>query len=119
VRTWRSQAARAAMTESGFAYEGYVRLRLTSVRAMLVELVATHRGATARSALGEGISAVVDAWAARNGRDFDDIEAGRGWWRFLNQFDLDFFRRRLHFMIEGQNHLYQRLSQPGLAAADP
>jgi patatin-related protein len=119
VRTWRSQAARAAMTESGFAYEGYVRLRLTSVRAMLVELVAAHRGATARSALGEGIAAVVDAWATKTGRDFDDIEADRDWWTFLNQFDLDFFRRRLQFMIEGQNHLYQRLDQPGLAAADP
>ena len=119
VRAWRSQAGRAAMTESGYAYEGYVRLRLTSVRAMLAELVAAHRGATLRSALGEGISAVVDAWAERTGRHFSDIDADRSWWRFLNQFDLDFFRRRLQFMIEGQNHLYQRLDQPGLALAEP
>jgi patatin-related protein len=119
VRSWRVRSALAAMNESGFAYEGYIRLRLTSVRAMLAELVATHRGAIIRSPLGEGISAVIDAWAANTGRDFGDIEANRSWWSFLNQFDLDFFRRRLHFMIEGQNRLYQRLDQPAFAGTDP
>jgi patatin-related protein len=119
MRSWRVRSALAAMTESGFAYEGYVRLRLTSVRAMLAELVATHRGATLHSPLGEAISAVVDAWAEQSGLQFGDLEVSRSWWSFLNQFDLDFFRRRVHFLIEGQNRLYQRLDQPELAAADP
>jgi hypothetical protein len=42
-----------------------------------------------------------------------------GWITFLLAFDVDYRRRRLHFLIEGQNRLYQKLGTPGFEALDP
>jgi hypothetical protein len=36
------------------------------------------------------------------------------WVTFLLAFDVDYRKRRLRFLIEGQNRLYQRLGSPGL-----
>src|SRR5215813_7451901 len=46
-------------------------------------------------------------------------EAPPGWITFLLTLDVDYRRRRLHFLIEGQNRLYQMLGSPGFENLDP
>ncbi len=118
VRGWRREASVAARQESGFAYEGYVRLRLASVQAFVVGLIADLRGVPQRSPLAHLIGEVVEIWAGATGRRYDDAAAEPSWLGFLRDFDVDYSRRRLHFMIEGQNRLYEMLDQPAFKGVD-
>ncbi len=133
VRVWREQMNEKAAGEAGFAYEGYVRLKLAAVRAFIGQLIAGLRGVAPEAPLARAISEIVDAWAAHAGNVYDGpsghalhgetaaVAAGApGWVKFLLAFDVDFRKRRLHFLVQGQNHLYQMLDDPtleGLAAA--
>ena len=119
VRTWREEATLAARGEAGFAYEGYVRLRLASVRVFVAGLIADLRGVPARSPVGHLIAQVINVWADATGRGYDGTEGRPLWVDFLRDFDVDYSRRHLHFMIEGQNRLYQMLDQPTFKGVDP
>lgn len=130
VRAWRARANLVAARDAGFAYEGYVRLKLASVRAFLSGLIARLRGAPPRSPLAYVIAETVDAWAEAAGYVYDHSattheetsaagEAVPRWMAFLRAFDVDYARRRLHFMIEGQNRLYQVIDRPPFEGLDP
>jgi patatin-related protein len=122
---WRSQANTKAARDAGFAYEAYVRLKLASVRAFVVELIVDMRGVPARSPYARAIAEIVDAWARDAGVMYEPPEghapqeaaAGApkvpGWVTFLLALDVDFRKRRLNFLIEGQNRLYQMLGSEG------
>jgi patatin-related protein len=118
VQVLRRQVSRAARVESGFACEGYVRLRLTAARRFLSGLLADLRGVPQRSPMAHLIAEVVDRWAEQSGRAFDGSDADGAWLGFLRGFDVDYARRRLHFLIEGQNRLYEMLDQPGYEGVD-
>jgi patatin-related protein len=123
---WRSQANTKAARDAGFAYEAYVRLKLASVRAFVTRLIVDMRGVAPRSPFARAIGEIVDAWARRAGVMYeppDDraaqqngaaADAPPGWVRFLLALDVDFRKRRLSFLIEGQNRLYQMLGSEGL-----
>lgn len=131
VREWRELATVAAARDAGFAFDGYVRLRLASARAYVAGLIASLRGVPARSPMAQSIVEVVDAWAALTGRHYDGrdslkaLEGGRGaaalppWAAFLRGFDVEYARRRLHFLVEGQNRLYQIVDRPPFEGVDP
>ena len=129
VRTWRAQANLVAARDAGFAYEGYVRLKLASVRTFLARLIARLRGAPPRSPLAYAIAEAVDAWAEAAGNVYDGApvmprdpaadDAVPRWIAFLRAFDIDYAKRRLHFMIEGQNRLYQVIDRPPFEGLDP
>ena len=122
IREWREHANVSAADEGGFAYEGYVGLKLASARAFIAQLIMTIRGVKAGSPFARAIAEVIDAWASqteasdrmaksgsfRSGAAQDLLAAPR-WVTMLLDFDLDYRRRRLHFMIEGQNRLYEML----------
>lgn len=124
VRSWRQQVNVQAAADAGFAYEGYVRLKLASVRAFISSLIATLRGAPAHSPFAHAIAEIIDAWAIasdtvyRNGGPrAAHLELAAApevprWRKFLLDFDVDYRKRRLHFMIEGQNRLYQIFDEP-------
>lgn len=129
VRAWRERVNDNAVREAGFAYEGYVRLKLASVRDFVSRLIVTLRGAPARSPLARAIGEVIDAWAAREGIALGAKQALRvdlaqaadlpAWVRFLLAFDVDYRKRRLNFLIEGQNRLYELLEQERFKTLDP
>jgi patatin-related protein len=131
VGAWREQANQHASRDAGFAYEGYVGLRLASARAFVVDVIADLRGVPRRSPLGYTIAAVIDAWASATGRHYDgggpsvrpDAKDGGlpvpQWAGFLRAFDIDYARRRLHFLIQGQNRLYQMFDRPPFEGFDP
>jgi patatin-related protein len=124
VRAWRERINYKVAADAGFAYESYVRLKLSSVRAFVSGLIATLCGAPAQSLFAHAIAEIIDAWAiatgtvyVKNGAEAMVHEAATTtqhmplWMRFLLAFDVDYRKRRLHFMIEGQNRLYQDFDQ--------
>lgn len=124
VRAWREQVNVRIAREAGFAYQGYVRLKLASVRSFLSNLIVRLRGAQPHSPFTHAVEEIVGAWMAASGTLYDNDggeAADRGlsrsiemppWASFLLAFDLEYGRRRLHFLIEGQNRLYPLFDEP-------
>jgi hypothetical protein len=77
------------------------------------------------------VAEIIDAWALRRGIVYEraDSEAlafeaeGTGhvtaWVKYLLAFDVKYRERRLHFLIEGQNRLYQLLDLDRFRGLDP
>ena len=129
IRGWREAVNSRIAHEAGFAHEGYVRLKLASVRGFVARTIAMIGGAPANSPLARAMEEIVNAWAIQRGIVYskDGSEALKHeraaqprlplWIEFLLAFDVDYRRRRLHFLIEGQNRLYRLIDEgrfPGL-----
>jgi patatin-related protein len=123
VGEWRDLATIQAENGAGFAYDGYVRLKLASCRAFIARLIMDIRGVRPNSPFARAIAEVVEAWAVRTGTLYDAAAtpAGRAaetttpspiprWVQMLVAFDVDYRKRRLHFLIRGQNRLYQAVA---------
>ena len=131
LRAWREQVNAHVVHDAGFAYQAYVRLKLASVRAFGAELIVRLRGVPAQSPLSRVASAIIDAWAVRKGIVYEraDCEALEletqtashlpAWVKYLLAFDVKYRERRLHFLIEGQNRLYQLLGHEQFVGLDP
>jgi patatin-related protein len=132
LRIWREKMTVQAAQDAGFAYEGYVRLKLASVRAYISQLIVTLRGIAPESPLGRAVAEIVDAWCIRVGATYDrghrETISAEGksspeglprWVKLLLAFDVDFRKRRLQFLIQGQNRLYQVLDERDHDSHDP
>ena len=127
IAAWREAANEHAARDAGFAYRGYVRLKLDGARAYVARLIAAICRRSDGSPESFGVSAIVDAWAERRGIVYSDKDVGRflerlverlagrsadpipAWIGFLHAFDVDFRKRRLVFLIQGLNRLYGTL----------
>jgi patatin-related protein len=131
VRRWREQANTEAARDAGFAYEAYVCLKLASARAYLTKAVMDVRGVQPDSPFARAIAEVIDAWAIAAGASYEptgdpsvlagasaDHAAPPKWVAFLLAFDVDYRKRRLRFLIEGQNRIYQQLGSEGFEDLD-
>ncbi|HEY7246668.1 MAG TPA: patatin-like protein [Xanthobacteraceae bacterium] len=131
LRLWREQVNSQVAFDAGFAYQAYVRLKLASVRAFGAELILKLRGAPPHSPQSRVVAEIIDAWALRKqivyqeadreALEFEiDGEDGRPpWVDYLLAFDVKYRVRRLQFLIEGQNRLYQLIGQKRFTAFDP
>lgn len=124
IRAWREQINAQVTRDAGFAYEGYIRLKLASVRAYIAGLIAGLRGAPPNSQFARAIAEIVDAWAIETGVVYgndphaeehrETAATAHGlprWTEMVLDFDVDYRKRRLHFQIEGLNRLYQLSEQ--------
>ena len=131
IRSWREQANIKAAHDAGFAYEAYVRLKLSSARSFVSKLIMDIRGVRAGSPFARAIAEIIDAWAIQAEVTYEsvdsrllqaevatDSEPTLNWVGFLLAFDVDYRKRRLHFLIEGQNRLYQMLGLKGFENLD-
>jgi patatin-related protein len=128
---WRKQVNAHVVLDAGFAYQAYVRLKLTSVRAYGAKLIVKLRGVPEQSPLSRMVAEIIDAWALRRGIVYEradgealELEAqGTGhvaaWVKYLLAFDVKYRERRLHFLIEGQNRIYQLLDLDRFNGLDP
>jgi patatin-related protein len=131
VRGWREQVNSRVAREAGFAHEGYVRLKLTSVRGLVARTIATVGGAPRNSPLARALEEIINAWTIDRGIVYGKAgsealkhEAAAApqlplWIEFFLAFDVDYRRRRLHFLIEGQNRLYRLLDEGRFPGLDP
>jgi len=131
IRGWREQANSKAARDAGFAYEAYVRLKLAAVRGFVCQLISDIRGIRAGSAFARTVEEIIDAWAIQAGVTYEptkspslQFEAASDsaetpkWLAFLLAFDVGYRKRRLRFLIEGQNRLYQMLGSGALDGLD-
>ena len=131
MRGWREQVNAHVARDAGFAYQAYVRLKLASVRAFGAELIVKLRGVPAQSPLSRVVAEIIDAWAVRKGIVYERADSAAlefetqtadhlpAWVKYLLAFDVKYRERRLQFLIEGQNRLYQLLGQERFAGFDP
>jgi len=95
------------------------------------ELIVKLRGVPAQSPLSRVVAEIIDAWAVRKGivyaradsaaLEFETQTADHlpAWVKYLLAFDVKYRERRLQFLIEGQNRLYQLLGQEHFAGFNP
>ncbi len=131
LRAWREQVNSHVALDAGFAYQSYVRLKLASVRGFGAQLIVKLRGVAPQSPLSRVVAEIIDAWAVRKGivyeradseaLEFDTQTAEHlpAWVKYLLAFDVKYRERRLHFLIEGQNRLYQLIGQDRFVGLDP
>ena len=131
LRAWREQVNSHVSRDAGFAYQAYVRLKLSSVRFFGAELIVKLRGVPAKSPMARVVAEIIDAWAVHKGIVYEraDSEALEfetqtgdhlpGWVKYLLAFDVRYRERRLQFLIEGQNRLYQLVGQDRFAGLNP
>lgn len=118
----RLAANAKARAETGFAYDGYVRLKLASVIDELSELLVSICGLSADGTEAREIKALIVYWADQTGiaplthaLDQQESQDKRPRWvNFLLTFDARFRQRRLRFAIRAVNQLYARLGQDNM-----
>ncbi|MGB1876690.1 MAG: patatin-like protein [Rhodospirillaceae bacterium] len=118
----RLAANAKAREETGFAYEGYLRLKVSSVLDGVVALLLSLCGYGQSRPEREAIEALIREWAQENGIGADmaplesvpDEESTPRWVGFLLAFDAGFRQRRLRFAIRAVNQLYSRLGKAEL-----
>ena len=117
---WRHKANARAAAEAGFAYDGYVQLKVVSVLDQLTNLVAEMSGTIGHPRERLALARSIEEWArlkqifpvrwdrSGNGGAGPSIDAP--WVKFLREFDISFRRRRLRFVIRRLNELYEETS---------
>ncbi|MDE2467573.1 MAG: patatin-like protein [Bradyrhizobium sp.] len=127
---WREQANMKAARDAGFAYDAYVRLKLASACDFVSRLIMEIRGVRSGSPFARSITEIINVWAIQSGVTYQHADSrslsaeteGPGnspnWVRFLLAFDVDYRKRRLSFLIEGQNRIFQMLGSGELQGLD-
>jgi len=123
VGRYRELANNSTRTETGFAYEGYLRLKLTAVIEDVAGLVGQICGYDKDTAESGRIVAVIQKWAQLTGvspsgeelrRPLDPSKGLPTWIKFLLRFDVRYRQRRVRFVVRAVNHLYTRLADKEL-----
>lgn len=118
----RLAANAKARSETGFAYEGYLRLKLATVIDEVTSLVVSLCGHNATGQNATDIKALIQSWTNQSGinSDLSTLNAqsldGKNppWVQFLLNFDSGYRQRRLRFAIRSVNQLYARTGKEGL-----
>ncbi len=131
IRAWREEVNARVAHEAGFAHEGYARLKLASVLGFVARMIMTISGGALNSPHARAIEEVVNAWAIQRGIVYKKAESEAlkheaaeisrlpPWVEFILSFDVDYRKRQLHFLIEGQNRLYRLLDEQRFPGLDP
>ena len=113
LKAWSALIHEAATSLSQLGYPMYVRLKISSAIdtfASAASLVCDYTDASNQAFL---VRAVVRAWARK--RDLFEHEGSptEKQLQFVRDFDLDYARRRLHFVIAGVSWLYRGVGTDG------
>jgi len=115
---WRHQANAMAVSQAGYAYDGYVQVKVLSVLDALTSLIEEMSAAIQHPSERLALSNSLETWAKAKGifpvrwhtpSSGDRTKATREWIAFLRNFDRNFRVRRLRFVIRRLNELYQRV----------
>ncbi|MBT7665142.1 MAG: patatin-like protein, partial [Rhodospirillaceae bacterium] len=122
IADWRAASGKLAAERSGYAYQGYLRLRIEAIIESLANILA-------QAASKRPDRAAIDVWAERL-RDWANMagvfplggsraggsnEAAQS--AFLRGLDADYRARRLRFVVRGLNQMYGTFRTPEAAGA--
>ncbi|MGB5950681.1 MAG: patatin-like protein [Parvibaculum sp.] len=116
IARWRDEANTRAAVEAGYAYDGYIQLKVRSVLDGLAELIAEASGLVLQPDERLALNRAIEDWARENeifpvrwtgnGSEAAPSLAATSWVRFLRDFDLSYRVRRMRFVIRRLNELY-------------
>ncbi|MDO8289607.1 MAG: patatin-like protein [Parvibaculum sp.] len=116
LSAWRNRANTQAAVEAGYAYDGYIQLKVSSVLDRLTQFIAETSGVVHNPAKLLSLSRAVEAWAKCQDifpvhwTQVDGVSgaptAQTSWVKFLRDFDLNFRIRRMRFVVRRLNELY-------------
>tara|TARA_R110000824_G_scaffold366730_2_gene555555 strand:+ start:67830 stop:70289 length:2460 start_codon:yes stop_codon:yes gene_type:complete len=119
LSAWRSRANAQAAVEAGYAYDGYIQLKVSSVLDRLTQFIADTSGITNNPTKMLLLSRAVEAWAkhqavfpvqwSEKDGEMERPTSETSWVRFLREFDLSFRIRRMRFVVRRLNELYTEL----------
>jgi patatin-related protein len=122
IGEFRQLANNRARLQTGFAYEGYLRLKLTAVVEDVAAVVAEICGLARESIEAGRIITIIQRWAFLTGVSPTHQELNRApetdladpppWVKFLLRFDVRYRQRRVRFVVRAVNQLYPRLAEP-------
>ena len=126
IAAWREAINEQARRSAGFAYEGYVRLKMAAALGFAAHLVALACGLARSSPGARAVGEIIEAWARGRGivygegesealrREHASHHVTSPWVDFLLSFDVAYRVRRLSFLIQGQNRVYEMCDDLGL-----
>lgn len=132
LESWRNLASASAVTESGYSYEAYARLKIRSTVADLTKLIASLCDIAPRSKEKRKIFSFLQCWVMKDTigtsliygsqnnpnnkglfnwtRSFigkkKTLDSMPYWTGFIIDFDINYQKRRLHFLIQELNSQY-------------
>jgi patatin-related protein len=132
LEDWRNLASARAVTESGYSYEAYARLKIRSTVADLTKLIASLCDIAPRSNEKRKVFSFLQCWVMKDTigesllygdqkshgnkglfnwtRSFigkkQTLASMPFWTRFIIDFDINYQKRRLHFLIQELNNQY-------------
>lgn len=122
IADWRERANSVAAQQAGFAYQGYVRLKIAAVLDNISTMFCDCAGIEQGTPQASLINDMLVRWAEQKGIAAVDgallksgIEKEREappWVQFLLRFDVGFRTRRLRFVIRALNDLYGFIGSP-------
>ena len=118
IAEWRAAAGRLAAERSGYAYEGYLRLRIDAVIERLATILA-------QATLTRPDRAAIAAWTVRlrNWANEAGVYPRRGGGNeaaqaaFLRGLDADYRARRLRFVVRALNEMYDAFRSTDVTGA--
>ena len=118
IAEWRAAAGRLAAERSGYAYEGYMRLRIEAVIEQLATILASGAQRRADRTAIDGWTERLRNWASQAGvypqkGGGDEVAQGA----FMRGLDVDYRARRLRFVVRGLNEIYDTFRTSETAAA--
>lgn len=124
---WRDEANTAAAIQAGYAYDGYIQIKVLSVIEQVTDLIDQLSGVIMHPHERQALTRSVEAWARQKEifpivMDLPQGVSGPGpdtpWVEFLRSFDLPFRQRRLRFVIRRLNELYEKTENTPDGAAE-
>ncbi|MFP6706751.1 MAG: patatin-like protein [Alphaproteobacteria bacterium] len=115
---WRAAAGRLSASRSGYAYDGYLHLRIDAVVEQLATILAQASAPRPDRTAIDAWAERLRTWAEENGvapREGAENAAAQA--AFLNGLDADYRARRLRFVVRGLNQQYA--TYPTAEAAAP
>jgi len=131
IRSWREHINARVARDAGFAYQSYVRLKLIAAYDFVARTLVRLSGSTPQSLPAQALGHIVDAWALKSRNQYAEPDGLvlrqeettapplAAWARILLAFDIEYRKRRLHFLIEGLNRVYEMLDRPGFESLQP
>jgi patatin-related protein len=131
IRSWRELVNARVARDAGFAYQSYVRLKLIAAHDFVARTLVRLSGSTPRSLPAQAIAHIIEAWALKSGnsyaepdgmvlrREGSDSQSLASWARLLLAFDVEYRKRRLNFLIEGLNRVYEMIDRTGFESLHP
>ena len=105
---WRAAVGRMAEEKAGYAFDGYLQLRIDAVLEQLATILTQTDGKQSRSDVFDNWVARLKSWATGAGvYPQSNDESNVSQIVFLNGMDFEYRARRLRFVLRDLNSLYR------------